>query len=122
VAYAGFGLGASSLLIDAQGSHTRYHNPEQMEQYLAGDFASREITQLTVTDQMEEFMFLGLRLTAGVSEAEFARRFGTPITDIYGDVLEQNQRNGLLRRENGRIALTDLGLDVSNLVMAEFLL
>jgi oxygen-independent coproporphyrinogen-3 oxidase len=122
VAYAGFGLGASSLLINAQDIHTRYHNPEQMEQYLSGDFISREITRLTIKDQMEEFMFLGLRLVAGVSESEFARRFGTPITDVYGPVLERNQQDGLLRRADGRVALTDLGLDVSNRVMAEFLL
>ena len=42
--------------------------------------------------------------------------------DIYAQVLEKNQKFGLLVRENGRIFLTKRGREVSNVVMSEFLL
>ena len=73
-------------------------------------------------DEMEEFMFLGLRMTGGVSKAEFQKRFSTGIETIYGKVLEKYEKNGLLTEKGDRIFLTDKGIDVSNVVMAEFLL
>lgn len=118
--YMGFGLGASSLIAGEFG-YTRFRNPDDLSAYLRGDFSGREMQTLTVQDRMEEFMFLGLRLTDGISEAEFERRFDCPIDKIYGKVLEEQQGLGLLARREGRIFLTPRGLDLSNLVMAEFL-
>ncbi len=115
--YAGFGLGAASFL-----KFTRYRNPENMQAYLAGDFSGREVTPLSEKDRMEEFMFLGLRMTQGVSEQEFRKRFGKSPEEIYGEVLQKHITDGLLKRENGQIALTARGLDLSNVVMADFLL
>lgn len=118
--YMGFGLGASSLIAGNSG-YTRLRNPDDLTAYLRGDFSGREMQTLTVQDRMEEFMFLGLRLTDGISETEFARRFGCRIDKIYGKVLEQQQRLGLLARREGRVFLTPRGIDLSNRVMAEFL-
>lgn len=73
-------------------------------------------------DQMEEMMFLGLRLMDGVSKEEFKKRFSVSIESIYGDIIEKYKNRGLLLEENGRIFLSDAGIDVSNVVMAEFML
>lgn len=73
-------------------------------------------------DQMEEMMFLGLRLMNGVSKEKFQNAFGTSIESIYGSVIEKYKKQGLLLEENGRIFLSDRGIDVSNVVMAEFML
>ncbi len=100
----------------------RLRNPQEMEDYLEGDFSKREVLCLTQQDRMEEFMFLGLRMTDGVSEQEFASRFGCPVDQIYGEVLQKLCGQKLLVRRAGRIALSGRGLDLSNLVMAEFLL
>lgn len=81
----------------------------------------RESESLSVSDEMEEFMFLGLRLISGVSEAEFARRFSRSMESVYGAVLEKLTGQGLLARADGRVFLTEEGISVSNLVMAEFL-
>ena len=67
-------------------------------------------------------MFLGLRMVRGVSELDFAAMFGTKLTSVYGPVLERLKRDGLIRRDGGRIALTEWGMDVSNFVLSEFLL
>jgi len=70
---------------------------------------------------MEEFMFLGLRMVRGISEKNFYEDFGEKIMDVYGSVILENQEKGLLDRKNGRICLTEQGLDVANIVMADFL-
>ncbi len=82
----------------------------------------RTCEPLTQKDEIEEFMFLGLRLTAGVSEAEFERRFGRTVEEVYHPVLQKLIHLQLLQSENGAIRLTPRGLDLSNQVMAEFLL
>ncbi len=81
----------------------------------------RESEFLSVQDEMEEFMFLGLRLIFGVSEEEFLRRFARSMESMYGSVLGKLTGQGLLAREDGRVFLTEEGISVSNLVMAEFL-
>lgn len=77
---------------------------------------------LTVEDEMAEFMFLGLRMLSGISTQEFQTRFGSPIDEVYGDVIRRMSSLHLLERRDERIFLTPRGLDVSNQVMAEFLL
>ena len=82
---------------------------------------------------MEEFMFLGLRMTEGVDEGLFRRLFGCGMEEVYGEVIGKNIRDGLLRMDCDfegkeehaalrRLSLTEKGLDVSNYVMAQFLL
>ena len=167
--YAGFGLGAASLV-----DNIRFHNGADLAAYLADPLGSRkEIHSLSRGEQMEEFLFLGLRLTEGVSFGKFRQLFGQEMEEIYGQVIRKNVRDGLLqiipwtgtgeseerkvreRRDRGgngqegnmegqnngeenireeiirkgrqagdmdRLALTEKGLDVSNYVMAQFLL
>lgn len=75
-------------------------------------------------DMMEEFMFLGLRLMKGVSKEQFRERFGVTIESVYGKVLEKYYKQQLLAQsENGEfIYLTERGIDVSNVIMAEMML
>ncbi len=141
--YMGFGLGSSSFLRVPQENgarpvSVRFKNPPELAEYermtesLSGasvksgreDFRREdaEYEVLTVEDEMSEFMILGLRMTSGVSEREFEQRFGRPLDVVYGEVLERFVSFGLLQREQGRIFLTPRGMDVSNTVMAEFLL
>ena len=81
-----------------------------------------DIQKLSLYDRMEEFMFLGLRKIAGISKSEFERTFSKNIYDVYGNVIKENVCNGLLTDNEDRIKLTDRGVDISNVVMAEFLL
>ncbi len=127
--YLGLGLGASSLIGDR-----RYKVTDSMPEYLrrirladSGEIKDpahyyEDIQQLTLRDRMEEFMFLGLRLTEGVSEAEFRRRFGNPADAVYGSVLARHTDGGLLERTGDRIRLTEKGLDLANYVMSDFIL
>ena len=118
--YVGFGLGASSMA-----GNVRWSNPADMKQY--HDYVER-LSEcgsrrhfLTVPEQMEEHMFLGLRMMRGVEERIFSERFGTDIDEVYGDTIAKLCDDGLLTREQGHVRLTLRGIDVSNYVMAQFL-
>lgn len=119
--YLGLGLGAASLWGNQRFSNTSdfslYLNNSGFPEKIRGD---RET--LSLEAEMSEFMFLGLRMTKGVSKAEFLEGFGVSIESVYGKVLDKYKSVGLLEETEGRIFLTRAGIHVSNGVMAEFLL
>ena len=127
--YLGLGLGASSLIGDRRFKVTA-SMPEYLRRIRLADSGEindpaqyyEEIQKLTLRDRMEEFMFLGLRLTEGVSEAQFRKRFGHPVDEVYGPVLARHTGAGLLERTGDRIRLTEKGLDLANYVMSDFIL
>lgn len=80
-----------------------------------------QVQQLSRKEEMEEFMFLGLRMNQGIKRWDFERYFGCNIDGIYGGVLKKLRSEGMLQAEAGRIFLTDQGRDLSNYVLAEFL-
>ena len=115
--YRGFGLGASSLIDEV-----RFHNTESMENYQNRAFGREDEEYLDAEAQMEEIMFLGLRLKQGISVNDFEKKFHTPYVSVYGKISRELEEKKLLRRENGRIFLTERGIDLSNYVLSEFLL
>ncbi len=119
--YLGFGIGAASLM-----DNVRFQNGRDLGTYLEHPLECREEEQtLTVQEQMEETMFLGLRLIRGVAYEAFEEQYGKSMKEVYGPVIAQNVSDGLLVtcEENGKhwLALTKKGLDLSNYVMAQFL-
>lgn len=113
--YLGLGLGAASLI-----GEKRFSNTRDMGLYLEGH-AGGETELLTVRDQMEEFMFLGLRKTEGISPEDFGRKFGKTLSEVYGEQIRNLERQGLLEVCGDRIRLTERGIDISNYVFAEFI-
>ena len=117
VPYLGLGLGASSYLDGC-----RFTVNPDMKQYLEekpGMFT--DIEKLTKKDMEEEFFYVGLRMTAGVSFSEFERRFGISAKEVYPGLMETFVKEKAARFEGDRFVLTDYGLDVSNYIMAQFL-
>lgn len=117
VPYLGLGLGASSYLDGC-----RFTVNPDMKQYLEekpGMFT--DIEKLTKKDMEEEFFYVGLRMTAGVSLSEFERRFGISAKEVYPGLMETFVQEKAARFEDDRFVLTDYGLDVSNYIMAQFL-
>ncbi|WP_313132690.1 radical SAM family heme chaperone HemW [Anaerocolumna sp.] len=119
--YLGLGLGASSLL-----NNIRCHNEENMNAYIRNsndrNRLRKNIESLDRKQQMEEFMFLGLRMMEGIQKSRFKDLFHEDIENIYGDVLSQSFDENLLMEKNNRIFLTEKGIDLSNVVMSRFLL
>ncbi|MDL2249930.1 oxygen-independent coproporphyrinogen-3 oxidase [Lachnospiraceae bacterium PM6-15] len=77
---------------------------------------------LSVKEQMEETMFLGLRMSCGVDKEAFFKKYGCTLDSVYGKVLEEFAQKELLINGNEKVYLTEKGLDLSNYVMSEFLL
>lgn len=123
--YIGFGLGASSLLCE-----TRFRNTDCMEEYLLAaemgpdmpDSIRKQIEPLTIQEQIEETMFLGLRCRRGISSIDFHNRFQIEMTDIYGDIISKYQRQGFLEWDREYLRLTEHAMLVSNVIMQDFLL
>ena len=138
--YLGFGIGAASLFEEIR--HTNITDINMyidkcggminagscMDNNVTADNYNRlyeiydDIQKLSLNDRMEEFMFLGLRKIGGISKAEFEKTFSKNIADVYGKVIQENVLNGLLVDDGDVIKLTDRGVDISNVVMADFLL
>jgi oxygen-independent coproporphyrinogen-3 oxidase len=114
--YLGIGLGAHSF---AGGE--RFRNAEDIAGYTGGDFSAYEKARLSRAEEMAEFMILGLRMENGVSPARFAELFGEDVRGVYGSAVSKSMNAGLMRRRGGRLALTPLGIDLSNRVFVEFL-
>ena len=118
--YLGFGLGASSFWKE-----TRWQNESGLQAYLA-EAGNRDIRrnpeQLSEKDRMAEFMFLGLRMTAGVSAGEFLAQFGVPMEQVYGSVIRKYRDCGLLTEDGDRLCLSGAGINVSNYIFSDFLL
>ena len=134
--YLGLGLGAASLV-----ENVRYTNETELDRYIENARAIEIIpfeqqdgtieygTNLHIAAdtvsrmaQMEEFMFLGLRMKDGVTRKQFEDAFGIPVEGVYKDALEHLKAEGLLEINAGRIALTEKGQDLSNYALAQFLL
>lgn len=118
--YLGLGLGAASMV-----RNIRMSNTKDMRTYLERcdkPKTMREDVQfLEEPRQMEEFMFLGLRKTRGVSKKEFKRIFGREMDMVYEKALHKCLENGMLLEHKDRIFLSEEGTLLSNMVLSEFL-
>ncbi len=121
IPYLGLGLGSSSLI-----DNTRYNNEENLRNYIKNSskpsLLRKNLINLSKEEAMEEFMFLGLRLTKGISKTKFQQEFGIGIEEIFQKQINQSIKEGVLEEIADTIRLTDYGLDVSNHVLARFLL
>lgn len=117
--FAEVAQGDKQALSNEQEFSLREDTHSENEQELS---IRENVHPLSSQEQMEETMFLGLRLTEGVSKAEFHRQFGVSMEQIYGEVIRKNTAKGLLIDEAGYVCLTREGMDLSNYVMAQFLL
>ncbi len=118
VEYLGFGIGAASLWQE-----TRFSNAPSLEAYLKSPLDVRTPPEvLTTQAQMEETLFLGLRLSRGITNTDFQRRFHHSLPEIYAPVIAQNVRDALLDWDGEHLRLTLRGIDLSNYVLAQFLL
>ena len=119
--YFGFGAGASGYL-----GNQRYKNVGPIQHYLKPLRSNQrpiiETEELTLKNQIEEEMFLGLRKIEGVSLANFKEKFKKELTDVYQMILPELEEKGLAIIDENRLRLTSKGLFIGNDVFEKFLL
>ncbi|MBS5950562.1 MAG: oxygen-independent coproporphyrinogen III oxidase [Clostridium sp.] len=119
--YLGLGS-ASTSFIDGK----RIKNIENVKAYIDGIMDDKSIVleenENSKEDNIEEFVFMGLRMIEGISKEEFKGRFKLDIYEIYNKEIKKNIENGLLLDVDDRLKLTEKGIEFSNLVMSDFIL
>lgn len=119
--YYGFGAGASGYV-----NGERYTNVNPVNHYIKKiENNERPIlhsTKPTKTEQMEEEMFLGLRMNEGVSISRFQKKFGTSINEIFGQTLSDLLDRDLIKQNDDYYSLTERGKVIGNEVFEAFLL
>lgn len=102
----------------------RYANVAEIERYIAlvvhGQRPVAEVLALTPQDLCAETMFMGLRMTNGVSFERFARRCGLGMQQVYGSVLAELEAADLLVCDDVGVRLTAHGRMFGNRVFERF--
>ncbi|WP_333860090.1 radical SAM family heme chaperone HemW [Clostridium sp.] len=119
--YIGCGSGAHSYV-----KGYRYRNTENIEQYILegtrGRFLRLDKYKNSIYNDMEEFMFMGLRKAKGISINDFNNRFSKNIYSVYGNVISKYINNKMLILKDDRLYLSGRGIEISNSIMCEFIL
>lgn len=119
--YLGLGVSASSFIDDK-----RIKNIDDIEDYIEridrNENVAMEIHINNINDDMEEFVFMGLRMIEGIEISKFNRRFNKNIYEVFGEVIEKNINKELLIYGSGKLYLSSKGIEVSNYVMSDFIL
>jgi len=119
--YIGCGVSAHSY-----SNGYRYSNTSDIKEYI--DNLSKNVLKEdsrcknSIKDDIEEFMFMGLRKIDGINVNEFKNRFNLDIDNVYKDVIEKYIKNGLLIRFEDKLFLSPRGIEISNSVMCDFIL
>ena len=119
--YLGLGSASSSFI-----NEKRIKNIEDVKTYIErinkNESIIDEVIENKNKDNIEEFIFMGLRMLEGINLSEFKNKFNTNIEDMYKEVIEKNINNNLLIIENDRLKLTSKGIELSNSVMSDFII
>ena len=118
--YLGLGLGAHSYWHGVRWENTR--DPQTyLAQLAVGQLPLAVQTVVPPEMAMEDTMILGLRLVHGVSFAEFKKRFGQDLRQVFQQEIKSLQKLGLIECDEHYLRLSAKGLPLANLVFAEFL-
>lgn len=120
--YVGLGLSAHSN-IDSK----RYGNVEDFESYFEsidkGEFPidNETLEIIDVDMEISEYIMLGLRLKEGINKSVFKKRYGVELKSVFNGKFEQFKSDGLIVEADEIVTLTDLGLDLCNIIFVEIL-
>ena len=119
--YLGLGVSSSSFIDEK-----RIKNIDDIGKYIKNinkdESVIEEIHENDINDDMEEFIFMGLRMIEGIKINEFKKRFNKDIYEVYGDIIEKNIKKELLICNSDKLFLSSRGMEISNYVMSDFIL
>ncbi|OFW05923.1 MAG: hypothetical protein A3I61_06500 [Acidobacteria bacterium RIFCSPLOWO2_02_FULL_68_18] len=118
--WLGFGCGAHSTRNDA-----RWRNLASTEEYVsavaAGRSAAIDRRTLSAEARLEEALFMGLRLSAGLDVRAVHTRYGVDVWARYGAELHPFVDQGILHYDGRALGLTRTGMLVAHEVMTVFI-
>ena len=124
--YLGLGAGAHSykrLNLDGVFAE-RWSNEKNPGRYITqvaeSDHAVGQREEIELAKAAGEFMFLGLRMTDGISTKEFQSRFGKPPAIFYPQIANWLEGDFIVEQD-GYLRLTKKGLMLANSIFVEFM-
>lgn len=121
VPYLGLGAGAHSYW-----GGNRYENPDNIEDYTTLIQENKVFSQMEeLADEqahMEEFCFLGLRMSQGIDKEKFKAKFSRDIHEVFGEAIQEMTAKELLRESEKNISLTAVGMKYGNVVFSSFII
>lgn len=119
--YLGLGLDAHSMLRAESGGNcaVRFANTDDLDAYMSGT-QQPEPQEVSAQEALEEALFLGLRLNAGVDPAVLRAEFGEAVEGYQGSI-DELAEEGMLLLEGNTVKLTARGRLVSNDVFGRLL-
>jgi oxygen-independent coproporphyrinogen III oxidase len=120
--YFGFGVDAHSMLASPTPdlAAVRFAPADSLEQYMKG--AVLQGTAVSRRAALEENLFLGLRLTRGISLRELSAKFGAEAVEDARARIAEFVEDGLMEQRGDFVCLTSRGRLLSNEVFERFIL
>lgn len=115
--YYGFGLNSTSKIDDR-----RYINETDIVKYIEmNEFEKYNLEEITEEIEIEEAIFLGLRLIEGIDLVDFFNRYNIDIKEKYKKVIDELIDIKAMWLSDRTLRLTDYGFEISNYCLAKFL-
>ena len=114
--YYGFGCAAHGYE-----NGTRYFNPTTLDEYISNSTVHKSSHKLSRQEQLEEEIFLGFRKMSGINVENINEKFGIDFRKKYATTLDKYISYKYLKETNTGFKLTDSGILISNVILAEFL-
>lgn len=114
--YIGVGLSAYSYF-----NGVRYGKTGDMALYLKDPSANAYTERINESEQKKEYIMLSLRLSEGLSFADYRARFSEDFLSGREKQISEYERLGLLSRTEGGIALTERGFYLSNTIISSLM-
>lgn len=128
VPYIGLGLSAASMANLRQSDGVEYDRVTNTAEYAKyktevcfGNYRLRSGEHINTAEARFETVMLGLRLTDGISNEFFRELHGCTMESVWPEVLRSMTDRGLMIRDGNRWKLTELGMDLQNTVLVEFM-
>lgn len=119
--YLGLGSNASSFFGGA-----RYSNVRTIEEYIERMENNKSVVdsesyeELDLLSLMKEYVMLSLRKTDGLDISKFKSKYKKDVRSIFNEEIKELEKNGLIKKDDNSIKLTNRGLEVANLVWEKF--
>lgn len=119
--YLGFGTAAHSYY-----NNIRYSNITEVEEYIENinkNLIKNNMIvneEQSINDKQKEFVMLGLRRIQGIMLEDFYKKFNMRLEKVFENEIETLKKQGLIEIDNYNIKLSNLGIDLANLVWEKF--
>ena len=114
--YYGFGIAAHGYI-----NGVRYSNKTYLDKYIQNPVEHATETVLSIQEQLEEEIFLGLRRLSGIDVALIDKKYSIQFNTKYNNIIEKYILSKHMEKTEKGYKLTNKGILVSNYILADFL-